>query len=108
MVLTLEILREAGIRLPGAIGQTIGIVGAVIIGQAAVDAGIVGPIMIIIVSITAVASFTIPSYNLAIAARLLRLVLIIASGFLGLYGVMLITMLALVHLCSLKVSVYHI
>ncbi|HZX21868.1 MAG TPA: spore germination protein [Clostridia bacterium] len=102
MVITLEILREAGIRLPGAIGQTIGIVGAVIIGQAAVDAGIVGPIMIIIVSITAVATFTTPSYNLAIAARLLRLVLIIASGILGLYGIMLVTMLILVHLCSLK------
>lgn len=102
MVITLEILREAGVRLPGAIGQTIGIVGAVIIGQAAVDAGIVGPIMIIIVSITAIASFTTPSYNLAIAIRLLRLVLIVAAGILGLYGVTLVTIVVLVHLCGLK------
>lgn len=102
MAVTLEILREAGIRLPGSIGQTIGIVGAVVIGQAAVDASIVGPIMIIVVSITAIASFATPSYNLAIAVRLLRLVLIAASGILGLYGVMLVTILILIHLCGLK------
>ncbi len=102
MAVTLEILREAGIRLPGSIGQTIGIVGAVVIGQAAVDAGIVGPIMIIVVSITAIASFATPSYNLSIAIRILRFVLIIVSGILGLYGVMLVTILVLIHLCSLE------
>lgn len=102
MAIILEILREAGIRLPGAIGQTIGIVGAVIIGQAAVDARIVGSVMIIVVSITAISSFTTPSYNISIAIRLLRFVLIIAAAILGLYGIMLVTILIIIHLCGLK------
>ncbi len=102
MAITLETLREAGIRLPGPIGTTIGIVGAIVIGQAAVDAGIVGSIMIIIVAITAIASFATPSYNLAIGIRLLRFSLIVASAILGLYGIMLVTILILIHLCSLK------
>ncbi|MCK9267797.1 MAG: spore germination protein [Alkaliphilus sp.] len=102
MEIILEILREAGVRLPGPIGQTIGIVGAIVIGQAAVDAGIVGSIMIIVVSITAIASFATPSFNLAAGVRLLRFGLIIASAILGLYGIMLVTILILIHLCSLK------
>ncbi len=102
MELTLEMLREAGVRLPGPIGATIGIVGGLVIGQAAVEAGIVGPIMVIIVAITAISSFSIPRYNLAIGLRLLRFFLIIASAILGLYGVMLVTIFIIIHLCSLK------
>lgn len=102
MEIILEILREAGVRLPGPIGQTIGIVGAIVIGQAAVDAGIVGSIMIIVVSITAIASFATPSFNFAAGVRLLRFGLIIASAILGLYGIMLVTILILIHLCSLE------
>ncbi len=102
MELTLEILREAGVRLPGPIGATIGIVGGLVIGQAAVEAGIVGPIMVIVVAVTAISSFAIPRYNLAIGLRLLRFFMIIASGILGLYGIMLVTIMLLIHLCSLK------
>lgn len=102
MELTLEILREAGVRLPGAIGATIGIVGGLVVGQAAVEAGIVGPIMVIVVAITAISSFAIPSYSMGISFRLLRFGLIITSAILGLYGIMLGTILILIHLCSLK------
>lgn len=102
MEVTLEILREAGVRLPGPIGATIGIVGGLVIGEAAVAAGIVGPIMVIVVALTAISSFATPSYNLGIAVRLLRFSMIIASAILGLYGIMLTTILILIHLCSLK------
>ena len=102
MELTIEILREAGVRLPGPIGATIGIVGGLVIGQAAVEAGIVGPLMVITVAVTAISSFAIPSYNLAIGFRLLRFLFIFAAGALGLYGVTLVFLVLVVHLCSLK------
>lgn len=102
MELTLELLREAGVRLPGPIGATIGIVGGLVIGQAAVTAGIVGPIMVVVVALTAIASFAIPSYNMAIALRLYRFVIIFAAAFLGLYGIMLVTLYLIIHLCGLK------
>lgn len=102
MEFTLELLREAGIRLPTAIGNTIGIVGGLVIGDAAVRAGIVSPIMVIIVAITAIASFANPSYNLSVGFRLLRFALMIVSAMLGLYGLMLGLILIFVHLVRLK------
>lgn len=102
MEITIEILREAGVRLPGAIGSTIGIVGGLVIGQAAVEAGLVSPFMVIIVAITAISSFTIPNYNLAVGFRVLRFVLLFAGAFMGLYGIMLMALVILIHLCSLK------
>ncbi|HHU62791.1 MAG TPA: spore germination protein [Clostridiales bacterium] len=102
MEVSLELLREAGVRLPGPIGQTIGIVGGLIIGQAAVQAGIVSPIMVIVVAITAIASFAIPSYNVAISFRILRFALILAAAFLGLYGLVLGLLAIIVHLATLK------
>lgn len=102
MEFTLELLREAGIRLPVAIGNTIGIVGGLVIGEAAVRAGVVSPIMVIIVAVTAIASFANPSYNLSVGFRLLRFALMIASGILGLYGLMLGLTLIFIHLVKLK------
>lgn len=102
MELALELLREAGIRLPGPIGQTIGIVGGLIIGQAAVQAGIVSPLMVIVVAITAIASFAIPSYNVAISFRMLRFALMLAAAFLGLYGLVIGILAIIVHLATLK------
>lgn len=102
MELTLELLREAGVRLPGPIGQTIGIVGGLVIGQAAVQAGLVSPIMVIVVAITAISSFALSSYSIGISFRILRFALIIFSAVLGLYGLMLGLLIILVHLCSLK------
>ena len=89
MELIMEIIREAGTRISGPIGSTIGIVGGLIIGQAAVEAGIVSNLMIIIVALTTIASFAIPSYELAAALRLCKYAFIVLAGILGLYGIML-------------------
>ncbi|WP_458414842.1 spore germination protein [Schinkia sp. CFF1] len=102
MELMIEIFREAGIRLPKPLGQTVGIVGGIVIGDAAVQANIVSPITLIVVGITAMASFSTPHYSMAFSFRLIRLLLIIAAGFLGLYGLVLGYIFILVHLCSLK------
>ncbi|RSL32343.1 spore germination protein [Salibacterium salarium] len=102
MEITFEILREAGIRMPKAVGQTVSIVGALVIGQAAVQAGIVSPAMVIIVAITAIASFATPSYDMAIAARLIRFVLMIAAASFGFYGLILAFIIMIAHLCGLR------
>lgn len=102
MELTLEFLREAGVRLPRPIGSTIGIVGGLVIGQAAVSAGIVSPIMVIVVALTAIASFSIPNYEVAAGFRLIRFLLMIFAAVYGLYGVVLGLIAALVHLVNIK------
>ena len=88
MEITMELIRQAGTRISGPIGSTIGIVGGLIIGQAAVEAGIVSNLMIIIVAITTIATFVIPSYELGTALRILKFGFIVLSGILGLYGIM--------------------
>ncbi|MFE4241612.1 spore germination protein [Peribacillus butanolivorans] len=102
MEITFEMLREASLRMPKAVGSTMSIVGALVIGQAAVQAGIVSPAMVIIVSITAIASFATPSYSIAISARLVRFLFIICAGVLGFYGMILAFIVLIVHLCSLR------
>lgn len=97
-----ELLREAGVRLPKTVGQAISTVGGLVIGQAAVSAGLVSPITVIVVSTTAVATFTIPNYAAGTAIRILRFGLIILAGFLGGVGIMLGLMVILIHLCSLR------
>lgn len=86
---TMEIIRQAGTRISGPVGSTIGIVGGLIIGQAAVEAGIVSSLMIIVVAVTTVATFVIPSYELSSALRVMRFGFMILAGFFGLYGIML-------------------
>ncbi|MBB5322973.1 spore germination protein KA [Anoxybacillus tepidamans] len=102
MEVTFEILREAGVRLPRAIGQAVSIVGALVIGQAAVEAGIVSSTMVIIVSITAIASFATPSFAIAISARLIRFLLMFLATLFGLYGIMIGVIFMTLHLCSLR------
>jgi spore germination protein len=102
MEVSLAFLIEAVVRLPKAVGSTIGIVGGLILGQSAVSAGIVSPIMIIIVSITAIASFITPNYEVSSAFRLSRFFLIICSSIIGLYGIALGLILLLIHLVKLK------
>ena len=87
MELSFELIREAGLRVPSPIGPTIGIIGALIIGQAAVDAGIVSPILIIIVAITGITSFAIPDYYLAFHCRIWRFAYIVLDTLLGLLGI---------------------
>lgn len=102
MEISIEILREAGLRLPKPIGQAIGIVGGLIIGEAAVRAGIVSSIMIIVVALTAISSFAIPQYNAGIALRYLRFISMIFAATLGLYGVTLFFLLLCSHLVRLE------
>lgn len=97
-----EVLREAGVRLPRPIGQSVSIVGALVIGDAAVRAGIVSPAMVIIVSGTAIASFTMPGYTFGIAIRLMRFPIMILSAALGLFGVMMGGFILFVHMASLR------
>lgn len=102
MEVTFEILREAGIRLPKAVGSAVSIVGALVIGQAAVQAGIVSPAMVIIVSITAIASFATPSFSMAISARLIRFLFMLSAATFGFYGIILAFIMLIAHLCSLR------
>ncbi|PHV70131.1 spore germination protein [Sporanaerobium hydrogeniformans] len=102
MELTFELFREAGIRIPGAIGHVIGLVGGIVIGQAAVDANIISPMIIIIISFTAICSFAIPDYSLTSAFRLIRYLFIALSAVLGLYGFLLAMLIILAHLSSLE------
>ncbi|MBE3587020.1 MAG: spore germination protein [Thermoanaerobacteraceae bacterium] len=84
-----ELIREAGIRVPGVIGPTLGIVGALILGQAAVAAHIVSPILIIVVAVTAIGSFAVPNYSLSFTVRLVRFFYIALGAFMGIYGLVL-------------------
>ncbi|BCV21157.1 spore germination protein [Moorella sp. Hama-1] len=102
MEVVLELLREAGIRLPGPLGQTLGVVGALVLGQAAVQANIVSSAMVIVVALTAIGGFAAPRFDAAIALRILRFFLMIMATVLGLYGIILGLMLILTHLVSLK------
>ncbi|MET3290869.1 UNVERIFIED_CONTAM: spore germination protein [Brevibacillus sp. OAP136] len=102
MEVTIEILREAGIRLPKPIGQAVGIVGGLVIGQSAVSAGIVSPIMVIVVSVTAISSFALPNYSGGISLRILRFGMMLAASILGLYGIVLAFLLICCHVVRLK------
>lgn len=101
MEIAFEILREASLRMPKAVGSTMSIVGTLVIGQAAVDAGLVSASLIIVVSTTAIASFVFPANDLSIATRLLRFPLIIISASFGLFGIIIGIIILLLHLCSL-------
>ncbi|MBU8906874.1 spore germination protein [Desertibacillus haloalkaliphilus] len=102
MMFALDVLVESSIRLPSFVGQTIGIVGGIVIGTAAVEAGIVSSLMIIIVSITAIASFTVPTWSLALAWRIVRYGFLMITSILGIYGLMLGVILVTIHLCHLQ------
>ncbi|RDW19847.1 spore germination protein [Oceanobacillus chungangensis] len=97
----IELLREAGARLPTKVGQTMGIVGGIVIGQAAVQAGITSNILIIVVAMSALASFTSPSYLLGTTVRLIRFPLIFLSGILGFFGLMFGICFLIIHLLRL-------
>jgi len=89
MELSFELIREAGIRVPGAIGSTIGIVGGLILGQAAVTANLVSPIMIIVVAITALGSFSVPSFSMSFSIRIMRFLYILLGAVAGFLGIAL-------------------
>ncbi|MHA6532110.1 spore germination protein [Paenibacillus sp. BAC0078] len=99
---SIEILREAGIRLPKPIGPAMGIVGGLIIGDAAVNAGIVSPFLVIVVAVTAISSFSIPMYSAGITLRILRFVGMLFASVLGMFGTILFFLMIIVHLSKLK------
>jgi len=102
MEITFEILREAGLRMPRSIGSAMSIVGAFVIGTAAVEAGMISAAMVIVVSITAIASFVSPTYDLAISARILRFGFMAIAASFGLLGITIGLIALLLHLCSLR------
>ncbi|MEZ2737757.1 spore germination protein, partial [Aneurinibacillus aneurinilyticus] len=102
MELVLEMLREAGVRLPAPIGQTIGIVGGIVIGQAAVQAGIVSNIMVIVVAVTAISSFIIPNIEMSAGVRLLRFPMMLMAFTFGMVGIIIGMMVIVIHLLTLE------
>lgn len=102
MEISFEALREAGVRMPKQMGSAVSIVGALVIGQAAVQAGLVSAPMVIIVAITGISSFMIPRYVAGIAIRMLRFPIMLLASTLGLLGIMLGVIAIAIHLCTLR------
>ncbi|WP_256941312.1 spore germination protein [Bacillus sp. EAC] len=102
MELTIELIREAGIRLPSAIGPTIGIVGGLVIGDAIVKAGLVSNTMVVVVATTAIASYVVPSNEMSAAVRLLRFPMMMAAATFGFVGIVFGLMILVIHLCNLE------
>lgn len=102
MDLSFEMIREAGLRMPGPIGSTLGIVGGLILGQAAVSAKIVSPIMIIVIAITGIGSFATADYSLSWSFRILRLSFIVLAAFMGFYGIAIGIFIFMLMLASQK------
>ena len=99
--LAFELIREAGVRVPGSLGNAIGIVGGLVIGQAAVEANLVSPIVVMIVALTALGSMTVPNEEFAAAFRLVKYGFLILGGYLGIYGIVLGIYLVIGHLAGL-------
>ncbi|SHJ94864.1 spore germination protein [Desulforamulus aeronauticus] len=102
MEVSFELIREAGLRVPGAVGNTIGIVGALILGQAAVEANIVSPILIIVVAVTGLSSFAVPYYSLQFSLRIIRFAYIFLGAALGFVGIIFGLFVQMHMLSSLK------
>ncbi|MBR3929169.1 MAG: spore germination protein [Clostridia bacterium] len=102
MEFAFHLINEAGTRIPSQIGSALGIVGALILGQAAVTANIASPILIIIVAITGLGNFVIPSYALSIGLQIYRLIILFAGAMFGLYGIVLALFLITVSVCSMR------
>ncbi|MCI8759729.1 MAG: spore germination protein [Clostridia bacterium] len=102
MEISFELIREAGLRVPSAIGPTIGIVGALVLGQAAVSAGIVSPILIIIVAMTGIASFAIPDFSFGFHLRYFRFAFVLLGFMAGFLGIALGLFVYISFVCSLR------
>lgn len=102
MELTLEMIREAGVRLPSPIGQTVGIVGGIVIGQAIVQAGLISNIMVVVVAFTAISSFILPNLDMVAAVRIIRFSLMAAASMFGIFGLLVGFMILVGHMISLE------
>ncbi|WP_189017252.1 spore germination protein [Paenibacillus marchantiophytorum] len=103
MELTVELIREAGLRLHSAVGQTIGVVGGLVIGDAIVRVGLVSNIMIVVVALTAISSFVVPSYEFRETLRILRFPIMILAASFGFLGIAFGLSILLIHMCKLEV-----
>ena len=99
-----ELLREALLRVPKQIGPAVGIVSAIVIGQAAISAGIFSPLLLILASTSLLASFVMPDFALINPIRILKFIAILCTGFLGFYGLVLFSCVLLIHLVSIESS----
>lgn len=102
MLIAFELLQEAGLRLPESVGETVSIIGALIVGQSAVEAKVLSPVVVIVVAVAGITGYTIPDQDLAAALRLSRFGLVLLSLGLGLFGLVLGGLLLLYYLCSLE------
>lgn len=102
MEIAFETIREAGVRMPGPLGGTIGIVGGLIVGQAAVEANLVSPIVVVVVAVTALCSLAIPNEEFSAPFRLLKFCFIVLGGTMGMFGMILGIYLVISHLAGLK------
>ena len=102
MLISFALLQEAGLRLPNPVGDTVSIIGALIVGQSAVDAHVASPIAIIVVAMSGIALYTMPSQDMGWALRICRLALFAGAVWAGLYGVGIVSIFLLLHLCSLE------
>lgn len=102
LLIAFELLVEAGLRLPKTIGQTVSIVGALVVGQAAVEAKILSPATVIVVAMTAIASFTLPNQDFSNAIRLWRFIFVVLSSIIGMFGLTFGLILLLHHWCRLE------
>lgn len=98
----IQLTIESGLRLPGAIGQTVGVVAGIILGQAAIAAKLASPAVIIVISVTTIATFVMPSSGMLLASRILRLPLLLICGAFGIYGFSLAWLFIVIHVCALE------
>ncbi|MDW7673098.1 MAG: spore germination protein [Bacillota bacterium] len=102
MGIVFEILREAGVRLPKPVGQAVSIVGALVIGESAVNAGVVSPIMVIVAALTAISSFAIPNFSIILSSTFIRFFLTLLAAVMGYFGLIWGLLVLLIHLASLR------
>lgn len=102
MLLAFELLQEAGLRLPNSVGQTISIIGALIVGQSAVEAKVISPVVVIVIAVAGVTGYTIPNQDLASALRITRFLLVISALISGMYGLAVGASIFLYRLCTLE------
>lgn len=102
MIIAFELLQESGLRLPNPVGETIGIIGALIVGESAVSANVMSPIVVIVVALAGIAGYTMPNQDFAYAVRIVRFLLVICALIGGMFGLGVGMAVLIYHLCSLE------